>query len=67
MKGEINLIIVIVKNVILDNYYLYIFQINKKRVYIYQSWVQLRNCNWLCKNGVIVIESGFPHLAVIVI
>ena len=34
-----------------------------------QSWVQLRNCNWnwLCKNCVIVIESGFPHIAVIVI
>ena len=36
-----------------------------------QGWVQLRNCNynrnWLCKNGVIVIESAFPDIAVIVI
>ena len=36
-----------------------------------QSRVQLRNCNcnWLCKNDVIVIviESGSPYVAVIVI
>ena len=32
-----------------------------------QGWVQLRNCNWLWKIDVIVIESGSPYVAVIVI
>ena len=31
-----------------------------------QGWVQLRNCNWLWKIDVIVIESGSPYVAVIV-